>query len=109
MPEHALQRFKPWALYLMFSVPPSEQQRKAKGKKALDFALQTRARDFGVPVYGLESLDEQLALFDGLSDEVQVAYLDSILRQLDQFELQFEQLTSALPGQGYFGNTVDGH
>ena len=92
LPEHTLQRFKPWALYLMFSVPPSEQQRKAKGKKALDFALQTRARDFGVPVYGLESLDEQLALFDGLSDEVQVAYLDSILRQLDQFELQFEQL-----------------
>ncbi|WP_282604290.1 TraB/GumN family protein [Pelagibius sp. Alg239-R121] len=92
LPEHVLQRFKPWALYLMFSVPPSEQQRKAKGKKALDFALQTRARDFGVPVYGLETLDEQLALFDSLQDEVQVAYLDSVLRQLDQFEMQFERL-----------------
>ncbi len=103
LPEHMLQRFKPWALYLIFSVPPSEHQRKARGKKALDFALQTRARDFGVPVYGLETLDEQLALFDQLSDQVQVAYLESVLRQLDSFEVQFEQLLQLYLAQDISG------
>ncbi len=90
--EHVLHRFKPWALYMMFSLPPSETARKKSGKKALDFAMQTRARDFGMPVYGLETLDEQLALFEGSSDRNQAAYLESILQQLDEIEAGFESL-----------------
>lgn len=88
--EHVLHRFKPWALYTMFSVPPSEAARKNSGNKVLDNAMQTRARDFGMPVYGLETLEEQLALFEGASDDEQAAYLDSVLRQLDEVEAGFE-------------------
>lgn len=101
--EYVLYRFKPWALYSMFSVPPSEAARKKSGKKVLDNAMQTRARDFGVPVYGLETLEEQLALFEGSSDEEQVAYLDSVLRQLDEVEVSFEAFL-----QLYLARDIDG-
>lgn len=101
--EHVLHRFKPWALYTMFSVPPTEAARKKSGKKVLDNAMQTRARDFGLPVYGLETIEEQLALFDGASDDEQVAYLDSVLRQLDEVEVGFETLL-----QLYLARDIDG-
>ncbi len=101
--EHVLHRFKPWALYTMFSVPPSEAARKKSGKKVLDNAMQTRARDFGLPVYGLETIEEQLALFEGSSDDEQVAYLDSVLRQLDEVEVGFETLL-----QLYLARDIDG-
>lgn len=91
MPEHVLYRFKPWALYMMFAVPPSEAKRASRGKKMLDFSLQTRARDFGKPVYALETLDEQLRLFDEMDYPKQVEYLDSLLRNLDDAEADFER------------------
>ena len=101
--EHVLHRFKPWALYTMFSVPPSEAARRNSGNKVLDNSMQTRARDFGVPVYGLETLEEQLALFEGASDEEQTAYLDSVLRQLDGVEAGFESFL-----QLYLARDIDG-
>lgn len=101
--ERALHRFKPWALYSMFSVPPSEAARKKSGKKMLDNAMQTRARDFGMPVYGLETIEEQLALFEEAPDDEQVAYLDSVLRQLDQVEVGFETFL-----QLYLARDIDG-
>lgn len=101
--EHVLHRFKPWALYTMFSVPPSEAARKKSGKKVLDNAMQTRARDFGLPVYGLETIEEQLALFEEASDDEQAAYLDSVLRQLDEVEVGFETLL-----QLYLARDIDG-
>lgn len=91
IPEHVLYRFKPWALYMMFAVPPSEAKRASRGKKMLDFSLQTRARDFGKPVYALETLDEQLRLFDEMDYPKQVEYLDSLLRNLDEAEADFER------------------
>lgn len=91
VPEHALYRLKPWAVYMMFAVPPSEAKRAARGKKMLDFSLQTRARDFGKPVYALETLDEQLTLFDDMDFPKQVEYLDSLLRNLDEAEADFER------------------
>lgn len=101
--EYVLHRFKPWALYTMFSVPPSEAARAKTGKKVLDNSLQTRARDFGMPVYGLETLEEQLALLNGSSDQEQAAYLDSVLRQLDEVEVGFEALL-----QLYLARDIDG-
>ncbi len=90
--ERDLQRLKPWGVYLLLSAPPSEDARQKQGRKILDFAMQTRARDFGLPVYGLETLEEQMALFDAMSDRDQVAVLDSTLQQLEQAESLYENM-----------------
>jgi uncharacterized protein YbaP (TraB family) len=74
----ALRQFKPWALYLLFSLPPAEIR---DSKPALDFVLQESAEERGIPVYGLESVQEQLAMFDDLVPDRQVALLDAALAE----------------------------
>jgi uncharacterized protein len=74
----ALRQFKPWALYLLFSLPPAEIR---DSKPALDFVLQESAEERGIPVYGLESVQEQLAMFDDLDLDRQVALLDAALAE----------------------------
>ena len=56
-----LERLKVWAAYTSLSLPPS-----ALGTP-LDLALQQRAERAGVEVRGLESLREQMGVFDGIS------------------------------------------
>jgi uncharacterized protein len=74
----ALRQLKPWALYLLFSLPPAEIR---DSKPALDFVLQQSAEARGIPVYGLESVQEQLAMFDDLALDRQVALLDAALAE----------------------------
>jgi uncharacterized protein YbaP (TraB family) len=74
----ALRQFKPWALYLLFARPPAEIR---NSRPALDFVLQKRAGEQGIPVYGLESVQEQLAMFDHLDPDRQVALLDAALAE----------------------------
>jgi hypothetical protein len=56
----ALRQLKPWALYVLFSLPPAEVQ---NSRRTLDFALQDSAEERGIPIYGLESVEEQLGVF----------------------------------------------
>ena len=74
----ALRQLKPWALYLLFAQPPAELR---SSRQALDFALQERADQRGIPVYGLESVVEQLAMFDDLDPSFQIALLDEALAE----------------------------
>ena len=65
--EPQLQQFKPWALMTLFSVPPAELLGRRNGAALpLDWMLQQRAEQRGIPVYGLESAAEQISLFDEL-------------------------------------------
>lgn len=75
LPPVAFDRFKPWALALVFSQPPEEQARQAAGEAVLDERLQQAAQSRGIPVYGLETVTEQVAILDGMSEADQVAYL----------------------------------
>jgi uncharacterized protein len=74
----ALRQLKPWALYLLFSLPPVEIR---DSKPALDCVLQESAEERGIPIYGLESVQEQLAMFDDLDPDRQVALLDAALAE----------------------------
>ena len=56
-----LERLKIWAAYTSLSLPPA-----AVGTP-LDLALQQRAENAGVEVRGLESLREQMGVFDAIS------------------------------------------
>ncbi len=75
IPEHALRRFKPWASAIMLSLPRKELARRATGAQQLDFALLESARLRGLPQFGLETVQEQIGIFDGLAEVDQITVL----------------------------------
>lgn len=89
MPEAAIRDFKPWALVTLLSVPPG-----ATGE-FLDLRLFRLAVDAGKAVRGLETIDEQLAVFEDLSEADQVSLLRETLAVRDQLPAVFERLLSA--------------
>jgi uncharacterized protein YbaP (TraB family) len=77
LPEPMLRLFRPWAVALLLSVPPQDPT------NVLDFVLERRASEQGKPIHQLESMEEQISVLDGLSQEDQVA----LLRQaVDEYE-----------------------
>jgi uncharacterized protein YbaP (TraB family) len=98
----ALRQLKPWALYVLFSLPPAEVQ---NSRLTLDFALQDRAEERGIPIYGLESVEEQLGVFDDLDPSFQIALLDMALEEnwrIDCWWQTFEDV-SLTPEIGFSG------
>lgn len=89
MPAKVAERLQPWAVLLVLSMPP------ASAGAVLDVALYQRALDAGKPVQGLETLAEQLSVFQTLSREDQVALLDATLRERQQLPKIFASLLDA--------------
>jgi hypothetical protein len=92
--EHA-NRFRPWAAALIFSIPLEEMDRKAAGTTMLDRALQQSADARGVPVYGLETLDEQVAAFSDMSERDQVESLRLAIALNPELAVLFAEMKRA--------------
>lgn len=88
--DQQLRFFKPWALAIIFSVPQAELARNATGDLPLDQALQVEALQSGKPLYALESADEQIAVFNGMSEADQIAMLKSAVDENAAIEQVFE-------------------
>jgi len=95
LPEQHINRLKPWAVGLALSLPLVELQRGAAGVLALDRALQRSAEDRGVPVFGLETMDEQIAAFTGISEKDQVAALRATVELNPQIDAIFAEMKEA--------------
>lgn len=67
--EPVLQRMKPWAVAVTLSLPPSS------GGLFLDRVLYQRAIRQRKPVHGLETIDEQLSVFDRMPLDLQLSML----------------------------------
>lgn len=67
--EEMITPMKPWAAYLSLSLPPSQ------GGLPLDMVILNRGKRFGAKIYGLETLEEQLGIFDQMKDEEQAQLL----------------------------------
>ena len=89
VPEEAVGSLKPWALVAMLSTPPS-----ATGD-FLDLQLYRSALAQGKPTAGLETMDEQVALLDGLSEADQVALLRETLATYPELGEIFQRLVAA--------------
>jgi uncharacterized protein YbaP (TraB family) len=89
MTEEAIKNFKPWAIVTILSVPPP------RTGEFLDIRLYKRALAARKTVHGIESIDEQLAVFDDLSESDQVALLKETLAVLDQLPEMHERLLQA--------------
>jgi uncharacterized protein YbaP (TraB family) len=77
MPPAAFNDFKPWAVVTLLSVPRGENG------EFLDLRLHREAVEAGKRVAGLETMEEQLAIFEGLDESDQVALLRETLDSLD--------------------------
>ena len=92
LPANVLQRIKPWAALMTISLPPKEKARQAAGRLPLDLALGAGAQKRGVPVYGLETVEEQLGLFEGLPEADQISMLSAAIRDNDKLGPVFEHM-----------------
>src|SRR3546814_18253181 len=71
VPAAALQGFKPWALSIFLVFPPLEVARLARGEPAYDTWLQAEGRRRGKTLMALETYEEQIETFDGMSEAEQ--------------------------------------
>lgn len=78
LPEPAVRLFKPWALAILLSVPPQNPE------EVLDIVLARTAREQGKPVHELETLDEQVEIFDGMPEADQVMLLRRAVAEYEQ-------------------------
>ncbi len=92
LPANVVQRIKPWAALMTISLPPGEKARQAAGRLPLDLALGARAQRRGIPVYGLETVEEQLGLFEGLPEADQISLLAKAIRDNDKLDQMFERM-----------------
>jgi len=89
IPTLGVEKQKPWAVMMALSMPPP------KTGEFLDLVLQARATRQNLPVSGLETVAEQLAIFDGLPLPQQIALLEDTVRMQADLDKEFEALHKA--------------
>ena len=88
-PTKGVEKEKPWAVMMVLSMP------RPKTGQFLDFILEERAVRQDKPVSGLETLDEQIAVFNDLPLPDQVALLEETVSAQADFDREFEGLLKA--------------
>jgi uncharacterized protein YbaP (TraB family) len=89
VPEQALRLMQPWAVATTLMVP------KPTTGLFLDRVLYLEALAGGKPVSGLETAEEQLAIFSGLGADDQVALLEEALQQLPMQDETYARMRAA--------------
>lgn len=89
LPPELLKSFKPWAIGLFLSTPEGDPA------NVLDFVLQRTAVEQKKNVHALETVDEQLDVFDRLSERDQVAFLRAALEARARLPALVQRMTGA--------------
>ena len=89
VPKTLVARMKPWAVAVTLMTPP------ARSGVVLDHVLYRRALADGKPIAGLETVDEQVALFDSLALDEQIVLLRDTLNHLPEIERMLTDLREA--------------
>ena len=79
--EAVYEKMRPWAVALLMQVPADEVD-----GVHLDMRLEKYAADKAIPVFGLETVDEQLGVFTTLSQAEQVGFLQEAIDTFDETE-----------------------
>jgi uncharacterized protein YbaP (TraB family) len=87
--EPAVRNLKPWAVVTLLSLP------QPKTGAVLDLRLYQDALAQGKVIIGLETVDEQLGIFEDLSERDQVASLRETLKVQDEMPEVFQRLIAA--------------
>jgi uncharacterized protein YbaP (TraB family) len=87
--EPVLERMKPWAAAVTLSMPEQETG------QVLDAVLYQDALQQNKAVYGLETVQEQLNVFESLSEEDQVALLKDAVENFPEIDAMHAELLAA--------------
>ena len=79
-PTAAHDKLKPWFVTLMLALSECERARAVAGKQALDLQIGGQARARGVPVVGLETIDDQLGAMAAIPEADQLTMLKATLK-----------------------------
>ena len=86
--------FRPWLAALTLSVAPLAKA-GYDPQSGVELILKHRAQDAGKPVTGLETIDRQIEILAGLSEETQLAFLRSTLHDFDEATTELDALVEA--------------
>lgn len=86
IPSSMVKYLKPWAVVIMLNMPPP------KTGQFLDLDLYKQAQQLKLPTHGLETVDEQLAVFEVMSIKDQVFLLKESLKQLQDIPDHLETM-----------------
>lgn len=89
IPEPALRLFKPWAIALLLSVPQQNPE------EVLDHILASVARAQGKPVHELETVEEQVAVFEGMQESDQVVLLRRAVENYEHMPRAINEVIAA--------------
>lgn len=94
---YGLERLKPWVVGLMLNYPPPSLD------PVLDYSLQMRFSRSNRPVHQLETIHEQIQIFNKLSLSDQIKFLRYALAQQANFDTYLERMK-----QLYIADDLDG-
>lgn len=86
VPEHALRSMKPWMVFSTLMMP------KSRTGMFLDLQLYYEALAKGKTVKGIETAQEQIAVFDTMPIADQVVLLEDTLEQLPEMQAYFDRM-----------------
>lgn len=89
MPPEMASQLKPWAAMITLSVPPNMETSVFMDAKIYNYGLNNNKK-----VYGLETLDEQLSIFDSMALEDQVMLLKQTIDDLPKRDNLMEKMLS---------------
>lgn len=89
-----LDRMEPWLVALMFQAV-EWQKAGLTPEHGVDMHFSGRAKQDGKPAGGLESVDFQLGLFDGMTPDEQVAFLRQSMEDAPRSAEQMRQIVAA--------------
>lgn len=90
MPIAPLSKLKVWAIATQ--IPLIEHLKEIASGQPLDMLLYNRARDEEKETGGLETVDEQVGVFDGLSTDEQVQLLEDSMDQVEELDAKGEDI-----------------
>lgn len=80
LPSEMASIFRPWVVSMILSVSDCERQKVKLGLPVLDMKLATFARQRGMRVVGLETIESQLSAMAAVPDDQQIAMLRASLK-----------------------------
>lgn len=89
-----LDPMRPWLVALTLSVAPLAKA-GYDANSGVEIVLRERAVAAGKPVRGLETMEGQLGILAGLSEETQIAFLRSTLEDFEQATVELDRLVAA--------------
>ncbi|WP_083276681.1 TraB/GumN family protein [Sphingobium phenoxybenzoativorans] len=94
MSAQMLSSYESWAAAMLVSTV-SQQDLKLSGEQGVETILTADFRDAGKPVEGLETIEQQLGVFDRMSEQTQRKFLAETIGQSQDVAAQFARMKSA--------------